>query len=525
MARKSRVIHLGAFLEGFEAGLEGRFEYENIYETDVNVPLVVNDEPLLINGELNELFRNDLFLITQQRYLQPEQASLLKALPANAMIIDHSLDMTEAAQEALYLKNPQWIKYQSAEELAEQLRKYFFMGQLGYKLTFDQIKISPSFAGTVNQVGHNYLEIEDEGTDEYQPILKWRLALPIEPKSQWDIRFEHENLNANADIKLRVKLLNPSDEKVYSIQDIENEALNQHITVEVQPQGGFLVVELLARGANIHLKVGQIRVWHARDGRGDLMIGEDEIVDETQLNSSILCYFDPGDFKPPLNIYFSGFRTAEGVEGVFMMRGFKSPTLIFGDQRILGGSFYVGSEKIQSAIIDKIQQTLKKLNFEPDQLILSGLSMGTYAAMYYSSFLNPAWVIVGKPLVNLGDIAANERINRPDDFPTSLDVLLRLTDGTDEDHVQQANEYFWKSFAQYDHQKTNFVIAYMENDDYDQKAFEQLTEYLHHYAPNIRIVHKGLVGRHNDATGPLTDWFIRQYRNVLSTNFDRVFED
>ena len=28
-------------------------------------------------------------------------------------------------------------------------------------------------------------------------------------------------------------------------------------------------------------------------------------------------YFNPGDMKPPLNVYFSGYRPAEGFEGYF----------------------------------------------------------------------------------------------------------------------------------------------------------------------------------------------------------------
>lgn len=93
--------------------------------------------------------------------------------------------------------------------------------------------------------------------------------------------------------------------------------------------------------------------------------------------------------------------------------------------------------------------------------------MGTFASLYYSSFLNPDWVIVGKPLTSLGEIAANERINRPGGFPTSLDVVLRLTGGIADENIKQADDIFWNSFTKHDHSKTNFVIVYMKDDDYD----------------------------------------------------------
>ncbi|WP_222120941.1 accessory Sec system protein Asp2, partial [Micrococcus luteus] len=77
------------------------------------------------------------------------------------------------------------------------------------------------------------------------------------------------------------------------------------------------------------------------------------------------------------------------------------------------------------------------------QLILSGLSMGSFGALYYATKLNPAAVIVGKPLINLGTIANNMKLVRPNDFGTSLDILrLNQNDITNKDVVQLDN-HFW----------------------------------------------------------------------------------
>jgi accessory secretory protein Asp2 len=248
------------------------------------------------------------------------------------------------------------------------------------------------------------------------------------------------------------------------------------------------------------------------------------MVDDQSMNEQLYYYFDPGDFKPPLVVYFSGFRLALGVEGANMMRALEAPALIFGEQRILGGSFYVGSKKFEQEIVRIIQTTLKKLGFTANQLVLSGLSMGTYASLYYSSYLNPEWVVVGKPLTKLGDIAANERINRPDAFPTSLDVLLKLTGGISNENIEQANNIFWDSFRSHDHSKTNFVIAYMKEDDYDRNAFDDLYRYLHQNSPKSRIIHKGLTGRHNDDTNGIVEWFLMQIRNILTSKYGRNFK-
>ena len=42
-------------------------------------------------------------------------------------------------------------------------------------------------------------------------------------------------------------------------------------------------------------------------------------------------FLSPGDFKPPLAVYFSGYRPAEGFEGYWMMKNLRCPFLLFSD--------------------------------------------------------------------------------------------------------------------------------------------------------------------------------------------------
>lgn len=43
--------------------------------------------------------------------------------------------------------------------------------------------------------------------------------------------------------------------------------------------------------------------------------------------------------KPPLAVYFSGYRTQEGFEGYYMMRGFGCPFILVTDPRSEGEPF------------------------------------------------------------------------------------------------------------------------------------------------------------------------------------------
>ena len=82
-------------------------------------------------------------------------------------------------------------------------------------------------------------------------------------------------------------------------------------------------------------------------------------------------------------MYFSGYRP-EGFEGYFMMNKMNAPFILIGDPRLEGGSFYLGSETFEQGIINVIQKALDFLDFKHDELILSGLSMGSFGALYYA---------------------------------------------------------------------------------------------------------------------------------------------
>lgn len=186
------------------------------------------------------------------------------------------------------------------------------------------------------------------------------------------------------------------------------------------------------------------------------------------------------------------------------------------DPRLEGGSFYIGSPELEASIVQTIQNALKQLGFEKNALILSGLSMGTFGALYYASDLEPAAVIVGKPLTNLGNIAANGVLVRPGEFGTAADLLLHETGGTTAADVDALNQKFWQKFRQSSFDHTLFAIAYMTEDDYDQTAYEDILSELGD--GQAVVIGKGISGRHNDNTGAIIDWFYSQYQRIIKIN-------
>lgn len=299
-------------------------------------------------------------------------------------------------------------------------------------------------------------------------------------------------------------------EKTYTEED-----LKKAIELDL-PNGAYVAMSLEARGEGI-LRVGDFHARYSRLGFGNFLLGGEILSDSRR--QEVIAYFHPGDLKPPLNVYFSGFRPAEGFEGYFMMRSMNSPFILIGDPRLEGGSFYMGSDELENKIRDYIQNHLDYLGFSTDQLTLSGLSMGTFGALYYGADFNPHAIVVGKPLVNVGDIALNLKLKRPEEFGTSLDMMKLIVGESSPDAAQTLNQKFWDKFHKADFSKTILALAYMRDDDYDQNAYHDILESL--YNTSVRIISKSRPGRHNDASAPIIEWFFTQYKNIMESDFGR----
>ena len=206
-----------------------------------------------------------------------------------------------------------------------------------------------------------------------------------------------------------------------------------------------------------------------------------------------------------------------------MMEGMGAPYLLVAEPRLEGGSFYMGSREYEQMMVDVIRRYMEELGFSSDQVIMAGLSMGTYGAMYYSCDILPHAIILGKPLASVGNIAGNLRLHRPGSFDTSLDVLRYLGGNTDERAVRKLNDRFWDKFDSADWEHSKFAVAYMIEDDYDSDAYDTLLSHL--ASSGVQVYGKGLHGRHNDDTNGIVSWFVSQYDKILREDFGRVKRD
>ncbi|KST88016.1 Accessory secretory protein Asp2 [Lactococcus lactis subsp. lactis] len=426
------------------------------------------------------------------------------------LIIDQRLE-AEVSSLILGSKVPFFLNFEDQNEVIETLRQFFFPSQLqqGSKFHTSQLLVSRSFKGTQHFYGQNYLELNGLFSEaSFSPLLSWQYNIEMRQKGKkiW-LEFEHD---PTVSLRLSVIFIQASTGEVVKRRAYQEDEFKTGLEIASEANVDYLGLCLTASGEGM-LRVGALHYRDSRGSYGEYLPGGQKLFDERK--QELFYYFHPGNLKPPLTVYFSGYRSAEGFEGFQMMKKLGHPFLLFTDPRLEGGAFYLGSDTLEQGVIEVIQEQLHALGFDRKQLVLSGLSMGTFGALYYGSQLLPHTIIAGKPLVNLGTMAENSKLVRPGQFETSLDLLYLTYQEVSDEAISLLNQRFWSRFDQSNFSETQLKVAYMKNDDYDSKAYPTLLEHL--LSQRSKVIGKGIPGRHNDRSSEINEWFLTQYRETL----------
>ena len=461
------------------------------------------------------------------------QANLTDALTQLLHIVSHPYNTLVDAQYwpsgydeldlvQRYLIRP--IHYDTTDDLHDKLISISFPGQYGDKVSPARTHIqSPSHIEVIHY-GNRKIQLKGHFGDELIPVLNWQQNLVYDKDKVIEVwpEFRTEG-DVTLEYTFRLVSLNPEEGVLEKIV-LSEEALAEPLYLQRRPYTAYISTSVSVKGSGtVHIGAVHKRLSHIEFGH--LLLGSHRFVDENR--EEFFYYFNPGDFKPPLNVYFSGYREAEGFEAYFLMNQLGAPFLLISDPRIQGGAFYLGSDTYENGIKQVITDTLNQLGFKEDDLILSGLSMGSFGALYYGAQLNPKGINVGKPLVNVGTIAKNMKLLRPNDFETSLDIALSpehtMTESsqtnTDLKHIKDLDNKFWNVFSNRHISDTSIAITYMKNDDYDQSAFEDLLPVLSRH--HVHLMNKAVPGRHNDDTSTVVNWFMNFYHILLKDHFGR----
>lgn len=488
----------------------GKEDWNNIYELPEYVELTYA-------SILKKVPKTPYELVFIDRTPSKEELKLLhQATKAYTLYIVEGIKIDDALQYYMNCKKGKQIARGDIEQFISCEARNYFPNPYGEKFSFRNLSIAQGFPGSITWNGNYSVELEADYGEKINQVAFWRNNIPIFEGQAIDFWLEYKK-DETIEIALVItQFVNGSISDVQQKWYFTEEELQDIVTVDNQMPTGTVFVSLLAKGKG-KLEIIALHDRYSRRGHGLFLPGGKRFV--TAAKEEVFYYFDPGDMKPPLNVYFSGYKTLQGFEGYYMMRKMGCPFLLIGEPRLEGGAFYMGDEEYEKGLADIIRKHMEELGFSNEQVILSGLSMGTFGALYYGCDILPHAMILGKPLASIGDVAANERLHRPGGFPTSLDVIRYLTSDSDEQAIDSLNERFWNKFDRTDWGKSKFVVAYMIEDDYDARAYEMLLSHLQ--TEGVQVYGKGIHGRHNDATGPIAAWFKNQYDAILRADFGR----
>ena len=470
-----------------------------------------------------ELPEKDFEVVILDREITSDEFDyLIRFMRAYCLFITEKVPLKEESktQQLFIRKMGKRISAEELQLLLEEELPDYFPGSYGEKYKLQNIAVAQGFKGKVSWKGLERVELEGDYGNELTQIVFWRNNLPFAEDQSIEFWLEYEK-DDTVEISLEISILQyiyGTDPQFPNVWNFSERELDDIICITNRNgKAGHIFVSLKAKGKG-RLSVIALHDRASRRGKGIFMPGGKRRV--TSQREEIFYYFDPGNLKPPLNVYFSGYKTQEGFEGYSMMRNMQHPFLLIAEARLEGGSLYIGSEEYENTLEGILREHIEKLGFKNSDVILSGLSMGTFGAFYYGCKIRPNTILVGKPLASIGNMAGNERLKSPGGSHSWLDVLHKVYGSLDPDAIEQMNHRFWDMFDHTDWSKTRFAVAYMIEDELDGNAYENLQ--FHLKDAGARIYGKGLHGRHNDNTPGIVRWFRSQYRAIMENDFDKT---
>lgn len=484
----------------------GNEDWNHIYTLPSNVSLEYMEKFVKVPNKQYDLFFLD------RSPLEEEVPLLYQAVKAHTLFITRNVNVEGRTSWLCCSKRARHIALKNIQNFLLKETKYYYPKPYGEKLDLKYWAIAQGFSGKVKW-DENAVTLEGDFGTELGQAAFWRYNVYLPQGQALDFWLEYRK-DPSVSISLEItRFAEGSLAEAAESWKFDETELAQPVQVESK-QNGQAFVSICARGSGT-LRIIALHKRNSRGSHGHFLPGGERYV--TSDREELFCYFDPRDMKPPLNVFFSGWEIPERFQGYNLNRKLGCPFLLLSEHRLRGGSFYVGSKEYEEMVLSAISKYMKELGFSSDQVILSGLSMGAYASMYYGCDIKPHALLLMKPLAGIGNVAANEKYARPGGYPTSLDVLRYLGGDTGEEAIKRVNDKFWNKFDSADWGKSKFIISYMIEDDFESGVYEEMLSHLR--SGGVQVYGRGLHGRHGDAQAATANWFSSQFIKMLSEDF------
>lgn len=512
MKSQNRIIHFGGQKLVVSDEIATDYNYHHLAVGDAMTPKLEQ-----FNRILESTFnKSEDIIIFSADFMPYLDQIALEKLPSYQIFYENLAGVSDDNVRILTLKGAQSVELQDqGRQIFQYIQNYYARKAQGMSLNNSIIDIAERYKSSVVKKGSSEFEITGDFGPEFNQIMQWKQgfiwmgALNIYPEIELE--------SAEIDYFYRVYQQTDTGVKFWDISP------------ELHAKGGLihdfgvyrepLNFALFIKGTGT-VRVGNINVRRALPDDNFLAVGGRRLADKRVGSRELGYYFNAGDLKPPLNVYFAGSRQAETFEGRWMMGGFDAPFILFVDPRLTNGAFYRG-DGFEERIIATIEEKLSALNFDKSQLNIGGLSMGAYAALYYGARMQPHAILAGKPLANIGGLTVKSRLTTPYGWDLAMNTVLLLKGKLNEANTQEIDREFWDVFLTADFSATTFAIAHMLNDT--DLPFQSIFDHLKASYPMSKLVHKGIEGRHNDDSPGITNWFIKQFYGILMNDFGRDY--
>lgn len=484
----------------------GNEDWNNIYTLPSNVTLNYMERFIRVPEKQYDLFFLD------RTPLEEEVPILYQAVKAYTLFITKNVEISGMTAWLCCSKKAQNIAMKEIQNFLSQETKYYFPKPYGEKLDLKHWTIAQGFSGKVKWDA-NAITLEGKFGEEFNQIVFWRYNVYLPQNQMLDFWLEYSK-DPTVSVRLEIRqFAEGSVAEVLEYWEFDEARLEQVVQVESK-QNGQAFVSICARGSG-KLRIVALHKRNSRGSHGYFLPGGERYV--TSKREEIFCYFDPRDMKPPLNVFFSGWEIPEQFQGYNSSKKLGCPFLLLSEHRLRGGSFYVGDKEYEKMVLAVIEKHMKELGFTSNQVVLSGLSMGAYGAMYYGCDIKPHALVLMKPLAGIGNVAANEKYFRPAGFAASLDVLKYLEGDTDRTAIKRLNDKFWNKFDSVDWGNSKFIVSYMIEDDFESGVYEEMLSHLR--SSGVQVYGRGLHGRHGDAVKATANWFSAQFMKLIREDF------
>ena len=188
--------------------------------------------------------------------------------------------------------------------LDNEVRNYY-PNPYGEKFNPVALAISDSFNGKVSCSGNYNMLLEGNFGDEFSQIAYWRYNIPVFEGQCIDFYLEYKK-TGNVEIKLRIyQFYNGSIGDIKQMWELDESQLADVFSIDNETDYGPVFVSILAKGQG-SLDIISLHDRHSRRGHGFFLPGGERLVAKN--GEEVFVYFEKGDLKPPLSVYFSGYR-------------------------------------------------------------------------------------------------------------------------------------------------------------------------------------------------------------------------